>query len=215
MNDTSLGIRIKHLRKQRKLTQVDLGKSIGVSGVTVGYWEKDLNEPKGKALSKLAKVLNTTENYLLYGIEDSTIPLISMQQANEVPLFTIWDDALRYVNSKGVPIMNNKTQTIISFVNVSPDSFALRMPNDSMNTSNGGGIPAGAIVVFDPKLKPTEGKVVLAQITDGEKKHLIIKKLVIDGSQQYLMPLNTQYQSTLVDEQCTILAVACSVQYEI
>ncbi|MDX7987836.1 helix-turn-helix domain-containing protein [Xenorhabdus sp. 12] len=215
MNDTSLGMRIKHLRKSHKLTQVDLGRSIGVSGVTVGYWEKDLNEPKGKALSKLAKVLNTTENYLLYGVEDPAAQLMSIRQANEVPLFMIWDDALRYINSKGVPIMNNKTKTITSFVNVSIESFALRMSNDSMITSNGGGIPQGAIVVFDPKLKPTEGKIVLAQITEGDKKHLIIKKLMIDGSQQYLMPLNSQYQSTLVDEQCKFLAVACSVQYEI
>ncbi|EOC9182277.1 helix-turn-helix domain-containing protein, partial [Escherichia coli] len=53
----SLGIRLKRLRKDKGLTQVELGKLSGVTGVTIGYWEKDLNEPGSKALSKLAQAL--------------------------------------------------------------------------------------------------------------------------------------------------------------
>lgn len=53
----SLGIRLKKLRKDKGLTQVELGKLSGVTGVTIGYWEKDLNEPGSKALSKLAQAL--------------------------------------------------------------------------------------------------------------------------------------------------------------
>lgn len=44
----SLGIRLKRLRKDKGLTQVELGKLSGVTGVTIGYWEKDLNEPVAK-----------------------------------------------------------------------------------------------------------------------------------------------------------------------
>ena len=39
----SIGQRIFILRKQAKKTQGSLGKSIGVSDVTIGYWEKENN----------------------------------------------------------------------------------------------------------------------------------------------------------------------------
>ncbi|MCF1868893.1 helix-turn-helix domain-containing protein, partial [Klebsiella pneumoniae] len=64
----TVGSRIKKLRKTTKTTQNELGKYCGVSGVAVGYWEKDLNLPNGDALIKLAQFFNTTESYILYGI---------------------------------------------------------------------------------------------------------------------------------------------------
>ena len=48
----TLGNRIKILRKSRKLTQGRLGVLVGVSDVTIGYWEKDLNKPDFENLIK-------------------------------------------------------------------------------------------------------------------------------------------------------------------
>ena len=42
----TIGVRIKKLRKEKKLTQGKLGDLVGVSDVTIGFWEKDVNEPK-------------------------------------------------------------------------------------------------------------------------------------------------------------------------
>lgn len=52
-----------------KLTQNDLGKAVGVSGVAIMRYEKDLRAPKIKILDDLSKVLNVSVGYLM-GLED-------------------------------------------------------------------------------------------------------------------------------------------------
>ncbi|MGQ7035117.1 Cro/CI family transcriptional regulator [Escherichia coli] len=40
---------MKALRRVTRTSQKELGKFCGVSDVAVGYWEKDVNIPKGRA----------------------------------------------------------------------------------------------------------------------------------------------------------------------
>lgn len=63
----TIGSRIKELRRERKLTQAEVGAKTGVSGVAVGHWEKDMHTPKGETLTKLAKLLRTTPDYIISG----------------------------------------------------------------------------------------------------------------------------------------------------
>lgn len=63
----TLGDRIKKLRRQKKLSQQQLGKAIGVTREAVCQWEKGKTAPQGKRLEKLADVLGTTPGDLLFG----------------------------------------------------------------------------------------------------------------------------------------------------
>lgn len=63
----TLGSRIRVLRKEKKLTQVNVSKAVGVSSVAVTQWEQDTNTPKGDNLLALAKVLDCDPGWLLYG----------------------------------------------------------------------------------------------------------------------------------------------------
>lgn len=65
----SLGSRIRSRRKDLKLSQQALADQVGVSKTSIIYWERDENTPKHESLVLLAKVLNTTVNHLLYGLE--------------------------------------------------------------------------------------------------------------------------------------------------
>jgi transcriptional regulator with XRE-family HTH domain len=67
MADVSVGVRIKALRQSLKLTQQKVADSVGVSKTSVIYWEKDENIPKHESLSALARILNTSTDYILYG----------------------------------------------------------------------------------------------------------------------------------------------------
>lgn len=60
-----LGQKIRDLRKQKRLSQTELGKYIGVSQTTVTAWEKGRAEPSSGYLSKLADYFNVTTDYLL------------------------------------------------------------------------------------------------------------------------------------------------------
>lgn len=47
---------IKHLRKQKKLTQTELGELCGVNKSSVSAWEKGLRNPSGSALLQLQRL---------------------------------------------------------------------------------------------------------------------------------------------------------------
>lgn len=57
---------LKKFREARGLTQEELGKSVGVSGVTIGYWESGRSEPLMGKVEKLAKALNVTLDELIF-----------------------------------------------------------------------------------------------------------------------------------------------------
>lgn len=51
------GKEIRTRRKALGLTQEEVGKRLNLSGVAVGYWERNESEPTGTNLVKLAKIL--------------------------------------------------------------------------------------------------------------------------------------------------------------
>ena len=64
MND-----RIKDRRKLARLTQPELAKLIGVTKATISQWESAATSPKGENLYNLAKYLQCTTDWLLFGKE--------------------------------------------------------------------------------------------------------------------------------------------------
>ena len=60
-----IGNTIRELRKEKKMSQSDLGKFIGVSQTTVTAWETGRAEPSSTFISKLADLFNVSTDYLL------------------------------------------------------------------------------------------------------------------------------------------------------
>ncbi len=57
--------RIYEQRKKLGLTQKDLGDALGVSKVSICYWEKGIKKPSTKNLIELTKILNVSLEYLI------------------------------------------------------------------------------------------------------------------------------------------------------
>ena len=55
-----IGEKIKELRLEKGLSQVALGKLIGVSQKAVDYWERNVNEPKASYIIALVGVFGIT-----------------------------------------------------------------------------------------------------------------------------------------------------------
>ena len=51
--DMSIGEKIKELRLEKGLTQMQLANKIGVSQKAVDYWERNVNEPKASYIVAL------------------------------------------------------------------------------------------------------------------------------------------------------------------
>ncbi|MQS44280.1 helix-turn-helix domain-containing protein [Companilactobacillus mishanensis] len=62
---SQLGERIKSLRKQKRLKQSDIAKTIGKSSMAISYYERGTREPDAHSLKLLADLLDTTTDYLL------------------------------------------------------------------------------------------------------------------------------------------------------
>lgn len=60
-----IGSRIKELRKQKGLTQSQLGNLINVTKVSISCYEHDTRIPNLETFLDLIKVLETTPDYLL------------------------------------------------------------------------------------------------------------------------------------------------------
>ena len=64
-----IGDRIKELRKEKNLSQIQLASQIGVSQKAIDYWELGTNEPKASYIIKLAKYFDVSADYLLGIVE--------------------------------------------------------------------------------------------------------------------------------------------------
>ena len=61
----TLGEQITKLRKQKKLSQNDLGKKVGTSGDIIGRYERDEVKPSIEVASKIADVLEVSLDFLI------------------------------------------------------------------------------------------------------------------------------------------------------
>lgn len=61
----NIGLKIRELRKERRISQAEFGKIIGVSQTTVTAWETGRAEPASSYVAKLADYFNVTTDYLL------------------------------------------------------------------------------------------------------------------------------------------------------
>lgn len=86
----SIAERIKHLRKQAKLTQRELGRKIGVTPVTISKWELESAHPKSHSLLKLCELFGVDIEWLTYGRKTTVnfgIQHMSSDELLTVPYF--------------------------------------------------------------------------------------------------------------------------------
>jgi len=67
----NLGKTIKRLREEKKLTQPQLAKLMGVSNGIISIWENNINEPKATYIKKLALIFGVSSDLIL-GLEDES-----------------------------------------------------------------------------------------------------------------------------------------------
>ena len=57
--------RLKNLRKQAHLTQVDVAEKLGISQPAYASWERGIKKPTQENLVKISQVLNVSIDYLV------------------------------------------------------------------------------------------------------------------------------------------------------
>lgn len=76
-----IGDRIKQKRKERRMTQVELGTAVNVSSQVISNWERGYTDPNHDDVARLAEVLECSTEFL-HGrkIEQASPPLSSKDE---------------------------------------------------------------------------------------------------------------------------------------
>ena len=69
MNGNIFGVRLKELRIQKGLQQIDVAKVLNCSYVTISRWEMGVRNPSLDDIVRIANYFNVTTDYLL-GLQD-------------------------------------------------------------------------------------------------------------------------------------------------
>lgn len=200
----TIGQRILKLRKSAKKTQGALGRAIGVSDVTVGYWEKDVNKPGRDGLKALAAFFGVSEAYILLGGEISDDIQVGFG-VRRAPVIS-WVQAGSWTDTCDAVTLNDVTEWVPIDDSYSKLSFALKVKGDSMQRKDGGKtIPEGSIVVVDPEFDPSNlnGQVVVA-VLEGSNE-ATVKEFREDGPAKYLVPWNERYDVIRINGSCRIV----------
>lgn len=64
-----IGEKIKELRAEKELSQMQLAKLISVSQKAVDYWERSVNEPKASYIIRLVKVFEISFDAFFEDVE--------------------------------------------------------------------------------------------------------------------------------------------------
>lgn len=75
---SSLGIRVKQLRKSKSLTQDELGTIVGLHGTNIGRIEKGTLIPTADVIQKMAMYFNVSCDYIITG-ESANMQFESVQ----------------------------------------------------------------------------------------------------------------------------------------
>jgi len=67
--------RIKFLREQKRLTQAELAKKLGITRSSVNAWEMGISVPSTQYIVELANIFSVSTDYLLGVVKTSSIDI--------------------------------------------------------------------------------------------------------------------------------------------
>ncbi|WP_301627346.1 helix-turn-helix transcriptional regulator [Paenibacillus apis] len=103
---------LKRIREWREMTKEELGERVGVSGVTIGYWENGRNEPRMGKVEQIASVLNVDIDDLLFNEDLDKIKANSKSLISDVKKQTI--DLIKNLNDEDVELFKQLMERSIN-----------------------------------------------------------------------------------------------------
>ena len=83
--------RLKKLRKDKNMTQVQLAEALGVSKGTVAMWEIGKREPNFETLNRLSDIFDKRIDYILGNSNDATSPRFTEEDIDQLGRWEVED----------------------------------------------------------------------------------------------------------------------------
>jgi SOS-response transcriptional repressor LexA len=218
--------------------QGQLGKLFGVDQKAARKWLEEEGFPAQKRQQEFIEKLNAkgaqiTGEWLFYG-DQTKAPLwykhlMNLNDVDQTNTYTVTSntEAGPFIKGK-IPLINyvqagQWAEIMESFepmdwiertLDVSPKAFALRVKGDSMTNPFGApSLPEGFIAIVEPDAHYDHGSIVVARLEGSNEA--TIKQLIIDGPHRYLKPLNPNYRTIEINENCIICGVVKRAQFDL
>jgi SOS-response transcriptional repressor LexA len=206
---------VKAKMSELKVTQEILAERIGMSQGGVGHW---LNKRRQPGIAEMNRVLRALGMDYLEVAMVIREPLPSEDE--EVSLTQKYNPYFRYpvsdwretgevrdgeLSTYGALSVAGKPSFELSDYHAQGAAFWLVVVGDAMTAPTGASIAEGMLILVDPAIVPEPGKLVIAQWPDSAEA--VFRKLIEEGGQRYLVPLNPTYPKALFTEECRIIGV--------
>ena len=83
--------RLKELRKEKNLTQVQLAEALGVSKGTIAMWEIGKREPNFETLNRLSDIFDKRIDYILGYSNDASSPRFTEEDIDQLGRWEVED----------------------------------------------------------------------------------------------------------------------------
>lgn len=84
--------RLKELRKEKGITQVELAQLLGVSKGTVGMWEIGKREPSFETINAMSEIFDKRIDYILGYSNDSSSPMLKEDEVEQLGIWQLEED---------------------------------------------------------------------------------------------------------------------------
>jgi len=191
---------LSELMSRRRVNMSDISRATGVPITTIQRLYRDPKaNPTIASLKPIADFFRVSIGQL---IGENPLPEEQETHMNgtvnilKIPIIN-WDNVLNNLS-------NLREINIVSYIKTdlhcSNNSFALKITQNNFED-----FPKGAVIIVDPSLKPEHRDYVLSFKKDGKQPEL--KQLLFYDGDQYLKPLNPEFQTCLLDKNYQLLGV--------
>lgn len=193
----SIGERIKKRRKELGLTQAELSEIIGIAQQSLQSIESG-KIGKPRKIIALAEALETTPEYLQFGVGELDNAEVTKIVTNKLPLIS-WVQAGAWSDISEVNPVD--AERFLCPVNCSEQSFVLRVQGVSMEPK----FNDGDLIFVDPEAECIHGSYVVARLDDDNQA--TFKQLIIEGNQKFLKAANPNWPEQLIpiNGNCTLV----------
>lgn len=155
----STGANIRRLRKQRKLTQDQLGDMVGVSRSTITQWERGWTTPRMGNVQLLAGALGVSTADI---IADELPPSNAIKPATAKPAYAPLLGRVHAGKAQEPDVLQDAIPVPYEIIKRHPQGYFLQVEGDCMDNV----YPDGCYILIDPEQRPSNGSIAVVSI-DG------------------------------------------------
>lgn len=199
---------VKAKMSELGVTQEILAERLGMSQGGVGHWLNKRRQPGIDDMNRVLRALGMDFLEVALVIRE---PDASKDESQD--LVRKYNPYFRYPVSdwretsevRESATTYNKGRFELTDYHAQGAAFWLPVVGDAMTAPSGISIADGMMILVDPAIVPEPGKLVIAQWAGSSEA--TFRKLIEEGGQRYLVPLNPTYPKALFTDACRIIGV--------